>query len=341
MRKCRRSIVYIPYRKGVRKANSNEYVSNMIEILEEKYDVTGKLACPVSVLTMLGTKAVFLNWVEETGLSRGMKAQILFYKIFGAEIIWVFHNKYPHDAVQNKVSTSNMNWLSRHSDIIMLHSRSSRRYIPDAAKNGKKAVYVPHILYDAHGRIPSAGLLKSKYGIQEEDFVFTMFGVVRPYKRIENGIEAFRKMKVKNAKLLIAGAPVDVSYAREIKAMCRNEQDIILDLNYLSDLKLDAIIDLSDVILLPYKNKSSANSGVMIQSFSRGKTVIAPDICMAMDLARYRFFYMYRDSLDEVMARAYENGKEYNRRMGVRAKEYMDRNNNREVVRKCIYDMLR
>lgn len=153
-------------------------------------------------------------------------------------------------------------------------------------------------------------------------------------------IEVFQKMKVKHAKLLIAGAPVDVRYARKIKAMCKSEQNIILDMNYLSDLKLDTIIGLSDVILLPYKNKSSANSGLMIQSFSRGKTVIAPDICMAIDLAQYQFFYMYRNSLEEVMKGAYENGKDYNRHMEIRAKEYIDRNNNREVVKKHIYNML-
>lgn len=341
MRASRRIIVYIPYRKGVRTANSNEYLPKMIEILEEKYDVTGELASPLNFLTMLKTKAVFLNYVEETGLSLGMKAQILMHKVFGAEIIWAFQNKYPHDAIQNKVSTGNMNWLSRYSDKIMLHSRSSRKYIPNALRNGKKAVYVPHILYDSHGVSTGMEILKTKYGIQEEDFVFTIFGVVRPYKKIENGIEAFRKIKAKNAKLLIAGAPVDVRYARKIKAMCKNEQNIILDMNYLSDMKLDIIIDISDVILLPYKNKSSANSGVMIHSFSRGKTVIAPDICMAIDFAPYHFFYMYRNSLEEVMQRAYENGKDYNRHMGLRAKKYIERNNNREVVKRHIYDMLK
>lgn len=339
--KNRKLIVYIPYRKGVRTANSNEYIFNMIGILEEEYHVAGELSGPPNVFGALKTKAVFLNWVEDVGLNEWMKIKLIFYKIFGSKIIWVFHNKYPHDAAINKVSTSNMNWLARHSNIIMLHSKSSRAYIPDFARNGKKAVYVPHILYNVQKKKTDTKALKEKYGIGEDDFVFTIFGRIRPYKNIENGIEVFKNMRMQNAKLLIAGTPTDIKYARQIKNLCKENNNIILDLRYLSDSKLDTIIDLSDVILLTHKSTSSMNSGVMIQAFSRGKTVIAPDICMARDLVKYDFFYMYRKSLGKAMMRSYKNGKDINKHMGKMAQEYIFKNNNKEVVKKCIQDMLK
>ena len=68
------------------------------------------------------------------------------------------------------------------------------------------------------------------------------------------------------------------------------------------------------------------NSGVMIQSFSNARTVIAPNICMARDLIKEKFFYMYKDNLYEVMKRAYCNGREENRKMGKRAFDYMQIN---------------
>ncbi len=337
----RKFIVYIPYRKRTRTVNSNEYTSNMIEILEEKYCVTGELADPFDLISMLRTKAVFLNWVEDTGLSVRMKIRIILHKVFGAKIIWVFHNKYPHDTMPNKVSTCNMNWLARYSDRIMLHSKSSRAYIPDFAKNGKKAVYVPHIVYDVRGEDRKMEVLKAKYGIQAQDFVFTMFGRIKLYKNIESGIEAFQKINVGNTKLLIAGAPIDIKYARKVKGLCEKADNIILDLRYLSDPELDAVIDLSDVILLTHKSESSMNSGVMIQAFSRGKTVIAPDICMAKDLAKYNFFYMYEKSLNAAVMEAYQNGKDVNRHMGKMARKYIYAHNNKEVVKKYIYKLLK
>lgn len=339
--KNRDLIVYIPYRKKTQTANSNEYVSNMIGVLEEKYHVAGNLANPLQVSLMLRTKAVFLNWIEDTGLNRWVKIRLIIHKIFGVKIIWVFHNRYPHDTTFNKVSTGNMNWLAKHSNIIVLHSKCSKIHIPGLARNGKKAVYVPHILYDSRKRKADINILKQKYGIKENEFVFTIFGRIRPYKNIERGIEAFRDMNVKNVKLLIAGAPVDAEYAKRIKYLCRKNENIALYFHYLSDSKLNELIDLSDVILLTHKDRSSMNSGVMIQAFSRGKTVISPDICMARDLIKYNFFYMYQDSLHEVMLKAYNNGKCINDQMGKRAQRYLYRNNNKEVVKNRIYDMLK
>lgn len=337
----RKRVVYIPCRKGGRTVNSNKYVSNMIGILEEDYHVTGELAALPDLLSMLGTKAVFLNWVENGGLDTGMKSKLMAHKLFGAKIIWVFHNKYPHDVIPNKANTRDMDWLARHSNVIMLHSKSSRAYIPNPSKNGKKAVYVPHILYDPHGKKTDTKMLKAEYGIGERDFVYTIFGRIRPYKNIESGIEAFKKMNAANAKLLIAGAPANVRYARKIKGLCEGNSDIILDLQYFPDARLDSLIDISDVILLTHTDKSSMNSGVMIQSFSRGKTVIAPDICMARDLKKYKFFYMYESFPDKAMMKAYTNGKEINKRMGEMARIHMCKNNSREIVKKSIGKILK
>ncbi len=337
----RNIIAYIPYsEKAIKTANTNEYTANMVKILKERYKVTGKLASPIAAWQMLRTRAVFLNWIEEIGLSKRMKFQIMLYKLLGADIIWVFHNRYPHDAVENRVSTGNMNWLATHSTIIMAHSKSSVKYIPDAAKNRKKAVYVPHIKY-AYCDNVSEALFRKRYKVSKEDFVFTMFGVIRPYKKLEIGIEAFKRLQLKDAKLIITGGPVDLEYTKQIIALCKGNDNIILDLHYLPERTLSGLIEFSDVILVPYQNRSSINSGVVIRSFSQGTTVIAPDICMVKDLAKNNFLYMYKDSPDQVMAEAYKNGKALNKHMGAEAREYMNRHNSEEIVKRKIYGMLK
>ncbi len=341
-KECRRNIIiYIPYSKEkVRSDYTNDYTYNMIQILKGKYTVDGKLASPINVVQMLKTKAVFLNWVEGTGMGFGMKLQILLHKLYGAKIIWVFHNRYPHDHAVNRISSGNMHWLAKHCSVIMLHAKSSVKYIPNASENKKKAVYVPHVLYQSHSGDRDVGIALKKYKIKGSDFVFLMFGIIRPYKKIEKGIEAFQKLRLENAKLIIAGAPADMAYAREIARLCKNADNIILDMHYLSNSALESLIDASDVVLVPYKNASSINSGVMIQALSRGTPVIVPDICMARDLAAYNFFYMYRSSLEEAMLKAYTNGKELNRFMGNRGKDFLYRNNNEKVVKDAIEQLL-
>ncbi|MCM1235832.1 MAG: glycosyltransferase [Ruminococcus flavefaciens] len=330
-------IVYIPYM--VKSDRINEYVSNMIKILEEKYQVKGGLAYAANLLQMLRTKAVFLNWVEDE-LDSKMKLQLLLHKMFGVKIIWVFHNKYPHDKEYSDRIVKNMEWLADYSSIIMLLSRNSRRFIPHIKRNARKACYIPHILYDTNNDMKVSNPVRKNYGIGEEDFLFTIFGSVKPYKNIEKAIEVFQNLNLNHAKMLIVGKAADNKYAKKIKGLCMGNEDIILDLQFISSKYLEQIIEASDVIVMPYKDISSMNSGVMIHTFSLGRTVIAPDICMARDFMSERFLYVYKNSLEKAMKKAYTNGRTINHDMGRRAKTYMEQHNNEEFVKQCIYDMI-
>lgn len=335
----RDKVIYLPY--PVRGSKINEYVANMVNILQDEYLVLGDLAEPFNIPQMLQTKAVFLNWIEnDNSLNFKVKVQLMLYKLFGTKIIWVFHNKYPHGAIMTSKSVHNMKWLAQNSNIIILHSKESRKYIPNKAHNSGKAVYIPHILYDQQNEGVNLDNIRAKYGISEDDFVFTMFGEIRPHKNIEGGVGAFEKLHLEKAKLIIAGNPPDNQYAGKIKKMCQANKDIILDLHYISNVMLDNIIDISDVVLIPYCDSSYMNSGVMIQSFSKGKTVIVSDICMARDMKKENFFYMYHNSLSKAMSKAYRNGKAVNQNMGTHAKEYINKNHSREIVKKRLYDML-
>lgn len=338
MRKERSKIIYIPYLN--KNGEVYEYPINMIKILERKYDVSGQLAEPLNVLDIIATKAVFLNWVEDK-LNIKMMIQLYMYKLFGTKIIWVFHNKFPHQvAEEDKEVRRNMRWLANIASYIILHSKSSKRYIPNYNVNKFKAVYVPHIMFEKRLSLLHISELRQKYDISENDFVFTMFGMIKPYKRYEETIKAFKKLGIAGTKLILAGNSDDVKYIRFIKELCHECKDIILDIRYIPSITLDAIIGISDVIVIPYVNCSSMNSGVMIQAFSNERTVIIPNICMARDLASQGFFYGYKKDLEKVMLKAYKNGKEVNREMGKRAYEYVQEYNNEKIVSNTLYSML-
>lgn len=334
----RNTVVYIPY--GTRGDKTNEYIFNMIEMLEKEYKVSGDLAEPTDIFSMLRTKAVFLNWVEGS-LDVKMKLQLSLYKILGTKLVWVFHNKMPHDADSyDKHALKNMEWLADRADHIVLHSKSSARYIPHSRVNSAKKIYIPHPIYEKRLSEEQMTKLRSEYRIGENDFVFTMFGMIRPYKHYEDGIKAFKALALAGAKLILAGRCVDLKYASYLKKLCGDSDNIILDLRYIPDMTLDAILGISDVIVIPYVNDSSMNSGVMIQAFSNEKTVIIPDICMARDFAPQGFFYGYKKSLETAMFRAYKNGKDTNRILGHQAYEYVTKHNSIEVVSNRLNIML-
>lgn len=338
----RNKVVYIPLVTGLSK--NNEYLISMIRMLRKNYITEGNLASPVNFLQMLRTKAVFLNWTEYY-LDLGMKIRLLLYKALGAKIVWVFHNKLPHDVEDSEKMRKNMLWLADNSSTIILHSKCSKRYVPNVKRNGKKAVFVPHILYKDIKNPLYVEKIRNSYGIRQDDFVFTVFGAVRPYKNIEGGIEAFKRLDREHTKLLIVGRADDRSYADKIRELCKDDESIRLDVqcNSVSNGKFGAVIAISDVIVMPYKNNSSMNSGVIIHAFSQGRTAIVPDICMARDMAREGFFYMCHnhDDIKNLMEKAYKNGKDANRVMGMKAKRYMMENNNEQLVYRALKKILK
>lgn len=331
-------IIYIPYYN--KNGDVYEYPVNMIKILDKKYDVSGQMAELNNVVDIIKTKAVFLNWVEGK-LSTKMKIQLYVYKLFGTRVIWVFHNKFPHQTTEeDKKIVGNMTWLANHASYIILHSKSSRKYLPNYNTNKCKAVYVPHIMFEKRLSLQHTSELRHKYNINETDFVFSMFGMIKQYKRYEETIKAFKKLGIQGTKLILAGNSNEVEYIKYLKDLSRECEDIVLDIRYIPNITLNAIIEISDIIVIPYVNNSSMNSGVMIQAFSNARTVIIPDICMARDLASQRFFYGYKMNLEKAMLRAYKNGKEANKEMGNRAYEYVAKHNNADVVSTKLYSLL-
>ncbi len=334
----RNKVIYIPYSN--KNGDVYEYPVNMIKILEKKYDVCGQLAEPNNVVDMMKTKAVFLNWVEDR-LNRKMKIQLWMYRLLGTKVIWIFHNKFPHQSTgKDKKIAEDMKWLANHASYIILHSRSSRKYLPNYNMNSHKTVYVPLIMFEKRVSLEHTSELRHKYNIKETDFVFTMFGMIKQYKRYEETIKAFKKLGLHGAKLILAGNSNEAEYIKSLKNLCRDCEDIILDIRYIPNITLNAIIEISDVIVAPYVNRSSMNSAVMIQAFSNARTVIIPNICMARDMASQGFFYGYKTSLERVMLKAFKNGKDANREMGNRAYKYVAEHNNEEVVSAKLYSIL-
>ena len=335
----RDTIIYIPYyEKG---AQTNEYIVHMIQLLRRKFIVKGNMAEPTDVCDMLRTKAVFLNW-EEEHLDKKKKFQICLYKMFGAKIIWVLHNKKPHDDQKgDNTSGKNMKWLADKASHIVLHSKSSQRYIPNYNNNRFKSIYVPHLMYERKQSRAQLATLRKKYNINENDFVFLMIGFIKPYKHFEDGIIAFQRLKLKNAKIILAGKSDNNEYAQSLKRLSAMNSEIIMDLRYIPNITLNALLEISDVVVIPYMNESSVNSGVMIQAFSNEKTVIVPNICMAKDFAPYGFLYRYDTSLENAMKKAYENGKDVNKEMGKRAFCYIKNHNNEEEVDVVLQTLLK
>lgn len=327
----RKYIIYSPF------DGSNAYIGNMRRCWEKLFEVISLGSAEDNLYILLNTKAIILNWVEY-GLGLKKKRELLWYKSLGIKLIWVFHNRIPHNSGKNAEEMEdikrNMSFMARISDVIILHSENSRKYLKEYTKNENKAFFIPHINY-----LRQSKWTKKCYRDSESPFCFVFQGEISPYKNVELLIRAFKDLNLPNCELRIVGKPCSTEYANELIQLS-NCSAIKLKFEYISDYAVGQEIQKGDVMVLPYDLRSSMNSGAMIAAFSNKRTVIISANAMAQDFRDEDFLYIYDYSdkkshyhqLKDAMKQAYENGMAFNREMGKRAFEYVSRYNSEGIV---------
>lgn len=323
-------IVYDPNPGG--NIRNNLYIARMIDVLSKYYQVVGIENISNDPVKMKQVKCVILNWAE-SHFNSYLKRRLYLYKLYNVKICWVFHNRVPHDCVDQQ-QIKNLCWLADFCDCIVLLSESSRKYLPNYRKNEKKAVYVPLIHYiDAYPR--SDRDIRKAHCISEESVVFSFLGLLRPYKNIDLIIDAFKELNFPNAFLMIAGMIQDSRFGSELLRQTQINERIIIDLGYVSNGEMEAYLRASDVLILPYNKTSSMNSSALVMAFSYGRTAVIPRIAMAEDLEDEKIAFIYDYSTDEEnykhlkeqMYKAYMAGRRELMNLGNKAKEYVGGHN--------------
>ena len=288
--------------ESIRRADSNiaiePFSHHKIILKGKKYDV------------------VWLNWFET--LSNNFfsfsyellsKLYIIKYlKLKNVKIITVFHDRVPHDTKHGETSKWFLKFLLNNSDTILVLNEASRDIIKEyiGEKGLKKTFKLPHPVYalpdTADNDFPS-------------DFNVLFFGGLKPYKNIEMLIELAKLNP--QIKFKIGGKPINKKYGEELERLCRDVPNITLIPKKLSESELQRMVKESMILVLPYKLKSSLNSGVMIYAFTHKRNVIIPRIAAINEFKNQNDIYWYEydtdkehlEILDRKLKKAYEEYK--------------------------------
>ncbi len=130
----------------------------------------------------------------------------------------------------------------------------------------KKAVLVPHPLYDNFGEKISKEAARSQLKIKNEELIILFFGFIRKYKGLDILLEAMKeiqnsKVKNQNIKLLIAGEFYDDPkfYNEQIDRLGIRD-NLILHTDFIPDSEVKNYLCAADVVIQPYRN--ATQSGV-------------------------------------------------------------------------------
>lgn len=130
----------------------------------------------------------------------------------------------------------------------------------------KKALLVPHPLYDNFGEKISKAEARSQLKIKNEELIILFFGFIRKYKGLDILLDAMKllqnhKPQTTNIKLLIAGEFYEDRkiYDEQIDKLGIRE-NLILHTDFIPDNKVKNYLCAADVVIQPYRN--ATQSGV-------------------------------------------------------------------------------
>lgn len=243
-------------------------------------------------------------------------SQIIFLKLFRIKIVWTVHEW--QDKVSQKkkknITSFKAKIIGKLFDIIITHCDSTKKLIIRelSIDNYKKVIVIPHGNYITwYENTTTPNEARQALNLQQNDFVFLIFGGIHRGKGILEGIAAFKQLPQKNISLIIAGKNGSIKLTSEIKKEIEAWQNIkLVSLDEgVPDAEVQIYLNACDCLLLPYKIFTT--SGVALLGMSFGKVCIAPDSGFFQDIFQNGGAFLYDpnqvSSLQKVMETVIKN----------------------------------
>ncbi len=182
-------------------------------------------------------------------------------KMSGKKIVCTVHNIETHekswlDAVFSRVFFKGV-------DHFIVHTEGIKKIFSRAYVVSPQRVHViPHGVFDFYDNSSTPKQSRKRLNIPAEAKVLLYFGNMRPYKGMEDLIEAFSRLgREENYYLILAGSPWNQEYAREIEERVKGLSSVLLKIAYIPEGEVGDYFQAADVVVLPYRNFTS-QSGV-------------------------------------------------------------------------------
>jgi beta-1,4-mannosyltransferase len=233
-----------------------------------------------------------VHWPERYALTPGWQWRkcvdfVLFrlylhvIRICGGKVVWTAHNAFAHDKAHTRLNVYLWNTFLASVDGVIYLSCASKREIeasyPVLAQ--KQSTVIQHGDYidwiaqasaAARRELPS----RESLGIPARATVFLAFGLIRAYKGIDLLIEEFMRLGCSDTHLIVAGYVSKAQLKQRIVELSGSVSNIHCILRRTDDDELVKLLQLSDIVVLPYRQIT--NSGSALLALSAGRPILGP-----------------------------------------------------------------
>jgi glycosyltransferase involved in cell wall biosynthesis len=307
------------------------YISQLTISLSEN-DATVEYSRSLKYLIQLGFTnkkydVIHLHWLHPFFISSNLFNSIfgavklvfgLFLaKLRGTRLVWTVHNLENHENINiylDRVCSQVIFFLS---DAVIAHCNQAKFLIQSRfffSNDCPKISIIPH--GDFSNYYPnkiSFEESKTKLGLKEASLTYLFLGVIKPYKGLEEVVNAFQRIcldrKDSSVRLLIVGRvpkeePLDAKLIKTIES----NRKILFKPEFIDDNDIQLYMNASDVVVFPYREILTSGSIIMAMSFA--KPCIAPKIgCISETLPASPMLYEKGavDGLYQAMLYALDN----------------------------------
>ncbi|MDH7487445.1 MAG: oligosaccharide flippase family protein [Anaerolineae bacterium] len=196
-------------------------------------------------------------------------------RLLGVRIVYTVHNVWQHEQQGRRLYRLASRFVLRIADAVHVHSEPAREELLRSFHCRAPVVVIPHGNYmDWYANACSRQVARQRLGLPAEAFVYLSLGQVRPYKGLEELLEAFANLTERESILLIAGRTQPAEYGEQVRAWAAKDPRVRLHLDYVPDEEVQFYMNSADVAVLPYRQATTSGAAILALSF--GLPVIAP-----------------------------------------------------------------
>jgi beta-1,4-mannosyltransferase len=233
-----------------------------------------------------------IHWPERQILAPGWRlrklAEFVLFQIYlrairwrGGKVIWTAHNAFSHDKPRTPLNLFLWKRFLSMLDGVIYLSNESRHQINAEYPllTHKKSAVIRHGDYiEWLSKVTASSqrdsLSRQSLGIPPHARVLLNFGLIRPYKGIDLLVEEF-KLVDSDVHLIIAGYTSNEELRNRILQLSGDHSNIHCLLRWMKDDELTALLALSDVAVLPYREVT--NSGAALLALSAQRPILGPN----------------------------------------------------------------
>jgi hypothetical protein len=264
------------------------YVDGIKELAEVKSSVADFWECKTRFdIIHIHWPELLFNWrpVEEGELQL-LELTLEYWKRAGAKIVVTRHNSKSHRNLP--LDDQLYDIVFRNADaIVHLGENSLIEFVSSSVYHSKLNVQINHPNYLDLNIETTTNEARKKLGFKDNEVVYLAFGAIRNAREEKDLISAFKKLDLRNKKLLITRSWLfkdHISFKQfPIKKLKNEIKKFILQRNKIavrasSHIPEPEMIDLflaSDVVVIPRINQ--LNSGQLYLAFSFSRVVVGPE----------------------------------------------------------------